>query len=102
MLIAPSGQKRALRIALIAIGSLVILALALYVALHVALSAFHFWSPVLRWLRVIAPIDAQRAHNITNAYSLAFFNRHLLGQAAVLLDGPASQYPDVLFDSRQP
>ena len=69
---------------------------------HINLTDVPLWSPALRWLRVIGPIDAQRAHAITNAYSLAFFNRHLLGRAEMLLDGPASQYPDVLFDSRQP
>jgi predicted dienelactone hydrolase len=69
---------------------------------HINLTDIPLWSPVLRWLRVIGPIDAQQAHDITNAYSLAFFNRHLLGQAAVLLDAPASEFPEVMFTARQP
>ena len=69
---------------------------------HINLTDIPHWSPVLRWLRVIGPIDAQRAHGIVNAHSLAFFNRHLLGRAEVLLDGPVSQYPEVIFDARQP
>jgi Platelet-activating factor acetylhydrolase, isoform II len=68
---------------------------------HINLTDIPNWSPVLRWLRVVGPINAQRAHDIINAYSLAFFNRHLLGQAEVLLDGPARQYPEVIFDVRQ-
>ena len=69
---------------------------------HVNLTDIPYWSPLLPWLGITGPIDAQRAHDIAIAYSLAFFNRHLLGQAEMLLDGPASQYPDVCFDSRQP
>ena len=67
---------------------------------HINLTDIPHWSPALRWLRVIGPMDAHRVHDIINAYSLAFFNRHLLGQAAVLLDGPAGQYPEVIFDAR--
>ena len=68
---------------------------------HINLTDIPNWSPLLRWLRVIGPIDAQRAHDITNAYSLAFFNRHLLGQAEVLLDRPAGQCPEAIFKARQ-
>ena len=67
---------------------------------HINLTDIPYWSPALRWLRVIGPMDAQRVHEIVNAYSLAFFNRHLLGKTEVLLNGPASQYPEVTFDSR--
>jgi hypothetical protein len=35
------------------------------------------------------PVGVQRAHQIINAYSLAFFDRHLKGQPAVLLMGQA-------------
>jgi hypothetical protein len=40
------------------------------------------------------PVGVQRAHQIINAYSLAFFDRHLKGRPAALLDGPAEQYPE--------
>lgn len=33
---------------------------------------------------------------------LAFFDRHLLDHAAGVLEGPAAQYPQVLFESRRP
>ena len=47
------------------------------------------------------PINGRRAHNILNAYSLAFFDRELRGRACGLLDGPSVQYPEVTFDARQ-
>ncbi len=57
------------------------------------------WTPLSRVLGIAGPIDNRRAHGIVNAYSLAFFDRHLLGRPAPLLDGPAKQYPEVLFES---
>ena len=60
------------------------------------------WTPLASWLNLAGPINGQRAHDIINAYSLAFFDRHLLGRRAALLDGPAERYPEVLFESRPP
>ena len=48
------------------------------------------------------PVGVQRAHQIINAYSLAFFDRHLKGRPAAPLDGPAQQYPEVLLETRRP
>jgi hypothetical protein len=58
------------------------------------------WSPLTSRLGITGPIDGKRAHDIVNAYSRAFFDRHLKGRPAVLLDAPAKQYPDVLFETR--
>ena len=58
------------------------------------------WTPLASWLNLAGPIDGQRAHDIINAYSLAFFDRHLLGRPAKLLDGPAERYREVLFEAR--
>ena len=69
---------------------------------HVNLTDIPLWSPLLPRLGVTGPIDAVRAHNIINAFSLAFFNRHLLGRAEALIDDPASQYPEVSFNVRIP
>ncbi len=69
---------------------------------HVNLTDVPYWSPLLSWLGVIGPINAQRAHDIINAYSLAFFNHHLLGRAEALIDGSANQYSEVIFDARRP
>ena len=60
------------------------------------------WTALAPRLGLSGPIDAQRAHDIVNAYSLAFFERHLAGRPAQLLDGPARQYPEALFESRRP
>ena len=69
---------------------------------HVNLTDVPLWSPLLPWLGVTGPIDAQRAHRIINAYSLAFFNRHLLGHADAPIDDLTRQYPEVIFDARTP
>ncbi len=60
------------------------------------------WTPLSRVLGLSGPIDERRAHGIVNAYSLAFFDRHLLGRPALLLDGAVGNYPEVLFESRRP
>lgn len=59
------------------------------------------WTPLASWLNLAGPIDGQRAHDIINAYSLAFFDRHLMGRPATLLDEPIERYPEVLFESRR-
>ena len=69
---------------------------------HVNLTDVPYWSPLLPWLGITGPIDAKLAHNIINAYSLAFFNRHLLNHPEALMDSPATQYPEVVFNARQP
>jgi hypothetical protein len=69
---------------------------------HVNLTDIPYWSPLLPWLGITGPIDAERAHRIINAYSLAFFNRHLLGRTEALMDAPASQYHEVIFNARKP
>jgi hypothetical protein len=53
-------------------------------------------------LGLSGPIGAQRAHSIINAYSLAFFDRHLKSQPATRFDGPTKQYPEVHFETRRP
>ena len=60
------------------------------------------WTPLAPLLGLSGPINERRAHDIVNAYSLAFFDRHLQGRPAKLLDAPAKQYPEVLFESRRP
>ena len=60
------------------------------------------WTPLASRLNLTGPIEGQRAHDIINAYSLAFFDRHVSGREAKLLDAPTDQYPEVLFESRLP
>jgi Platelet-activating factor acetylhydrolase, isoform II len=60
------------------------------------------YAPFGRTLGLLGPINAHRVHRIVNAYTLAFFDRHLKGMPTTLLDGPAAQYPEVRFDTRRP
>ena len=69
---------------------------------HSNLTDIPYWSPLFSRLGVTGPIDGQRAHNIINAYSLAFFDQHLKGRPVALLDGPAKQYPEVVLETRRP
>ena len=58
--------------------------------------------PLTSLLRVVGPIDSQRAHSIINAYTLAFFDRHLRRLPAPLLDHSPEQYPEVVYETRHP
>ncbi|MGZ8403426.1 MAG: hypothetical protein ACXWVR_09205 [Rhodoplanes sp.] len=69
---------------------------------HLNLTDLPHWSRLASQLGVTGPIDGERAHRIINAYSLAFFDRHLKGRPAALLAGPAKQYPEVIFATRRP
>ncbi len=57
---------------------------------HADMTDVPLLSPLASRLGLSGPIGAQRAHRIINAYSLAFFDRHLKDRPAVLLDGPAA------------
>jgi len=69
---------------------------------HINFTDAPYFSPLFSRLGVTGPINAQRGFDIVNAYSLAFFDQHLKGHPAALLDGPTSQYPEVRFETRQP
>jgi predicted dienelactone hydrolase len=58
------------------------------------------FSPLASLLGLSGRLDAQRAHSIINAYSLAFFERHLKGRPPGLLDRPSEHYPEVRFERR--
>lgn len=67
---------------------------------HLDLTDAPIWTPVAPGLGLTGPIDGQRGLDIINAYSVAFFDRYLKGRPAPLLDGPAGQYPEALFERR--
>jgi hypothetical protein len=64
---------------------------------HVNFTDGPYLTPLAPLLGFTEPMNAQRGFDIINAYSLAFFDQHLEGHPAALLDGPAKQYPEVLF-----
>lgn len=57
-------------------------------------------TPIARALGLIGPLDWRRAHGIVSAYALAFFDRHLKGEAGTLLDGASPSYPEVQLEAR--
>ncbi|OUC94840.1 alpha/beta hydrolase family protein [Streptosporangium minutum] len=69
---------------------------------HADFTDISSWSPLLSRFGITGSLPAQRAHTIINAYSLAFFDRHLKDLPTPLLDGPAPTYPDVLLETRRP
>ncbi len=58
------------------------------------------WSPLLKSFGTIGTIDGYRMLHILNDYVLEFFDEYLKGEASVLLDGPPSSYPEVIFYSK--
>ena len=60
------------------------------------------WSPWTTQMRLSGPIDGQRGHDIVNAYSLAFFDRHLVDPTAAQFDVTTARYPEVHFESHRP
>ena len=69
---------------------------------HIDFTDLDLLSPMFPLIGFSGPIGSQRAHAIINGYSLAFFDKHLKGKPEVLLDGPAKQYPEVLFEKHRP
>jgi hypothetical protein len=67
---------------------------------HINLTDVPSSSPLLSWLGASGPIGGKRAHDILNAYSVAFFDKYLGGPQSNFLDGPAKQFPEVQFESR--
>ncbi len=68
---------------------------------HLNFTDLPYWLPISSQLGISGPIDGQRGFDILNAYSLAFFDRYLKGQAAPLLNGPSQQYPEVNLATRR-
>ncbi len=51
---------------------------------------------------MLGSIDGRKFLKIQDDYVLQFFNKHLKGMQAPLLDGPSTKYPGVIFKSRHP
>jgi predicted dienelactone hydrolase len=68
---------------------------------HLNLTDVPYWIPLAQRLGLAGPLDRQRVFDIINAYSLAFFDTHLKGQPSPLLDGSATPYPEVMFETRR-
>lgn len=66
---------------------------------HLDMNDVPMLSPLAFQFGLSGPIGVERAHHIVKAYSIAFFDRHLKGRPAALLDGPAAEFPEVLIES---
>ena len=69
---------------------------------HIDFTDVDLISPLFPAIGFSGPIGSQREHDIVNAYSLAFFDKHLKGEPEALLNGPTTHYPEVIFAKRQP
>jgi Platelet-activating factor acetylhydrolase, isoform II len=69
---------------------------------HLDMTDAALLTPFVPWPGLAGPIGPDRAHEIIDAYSVAFFDRELRGRRARLLDGPSERFPDVRFERRQP
>jgi len=67
---------------------------------HVNWTDVPIWSPVVRWLGLAGPVNPYRGFAATNAYTLAFFDRYLKGQASALLTGDSALWPEVTLRHR--
>jgi dienelactone hydrolase len=68
---------------------------------HLDMTDASLLSPLASRLGLAGPLGAARVHRIINAYSVAFFDRHLRDRQARLLEGPSEDYPEVLLESRR-
>jgi predicted dienelactone hydrolase len=68
---------------------------------HLNFTDFPYYSPITSQIGLTGPIDSQRGFDIVNAYSVAFFDKHLKSQPSPLLNGPSKQYPEVNFKTRR-
>jgi predicted dienelactone hydrolase len=66
---------------------------------HANFTDISYWSPAWQWLGLTGPIDVKKAYGIVNSYTVAFFDKHLRGMPAPLLDNPSAE-PDVNFQKR--
>jgi predicted dienelactone hydrolase len=57
-------------------------------------------APLMRRLGVLGEIDGQRMLQLMNTYVGAFFDHHLLGASAVLLERDSADFPEVGLESR--
>lgn len=70
-------------------------------SLHLNYSDKPMYSPIKK-LTDGGSIDPGRAMQIINAYTLAFFEKHLNNRTEPLLDGPSGLYPEVEFEAFPP
>lgn len=69
---------------------------------HFNFTDFTIISPLFQMVGFLGPIDGRLMADITSAYVLAFFDKHLKGMDAPLLGGSTPDYPEVTFEVKNP
>ena len=67
---------------------------------HANLTDVPLNSPLASRLGITGPIDSKRAHLIINDYSRAFFDRHLQGKSAPLLERSTTPFVEVTVERK--
>jgi len=67
---------------------------------HFDFSDVSLLTPLGSVLGIKGPIDGPRALKMVNAYTVAFFDQTLRGQASQLLAGAAPAYPEIKFEKK--
>lgn len=70
--------------------------------MHFNFTDFSLFSRLFHYAGFLGSIDGQRMTNITSTYTLAFFDKHLKGKGAPLLEGETADYPEVSLVVRNP
>ncbi|MDP6039495.1 MAG: hypothetical protein QGG64_13165, partial [Candidatus Latescibacteria bacterium] len=68
-------------------------------ARHASFGDFCLWGRLLQWANGDPPIEGERMTYIQNVYVRAFFDKHLKGLVSPLVDGPSTEFPEVVFRS---
>ncbi len=69
---------------------------------HLNFTEVPSWSPLAQQLGMGGPIGGERGFAVVDAYSVAFFDRHLAGRPSALLTGASKPYPEVTMIARAP
>jgi predicted dienelactone hydrolase len=67
---------------------------------HINFTDLSVWSPVLKHMGAFGTIDGEKMLKIMNAYTVAFFDKHLKGIDSPLLNGPSPAFPEVILKAR--
>ncbi|MCP4147521.1 MAG: hypothetical protein GY757_07205 [bacterium] len=68
---------------------------------HYNFTDMSFFPPFMRAVGFVGTIDGNRMTKIMNTYTRAFFDMHLLSKKNPLLDGPSTDYPEIVFVSKK-
>jgi Platelet-activating factor acetylhydrolase, isoform II len=67
---------------------------------HLDFIDFPLWFPYARYIGVTGEMKTKQAHQIINDFSVAFFDKALMGVSSAFLKYPDKKYPDILYLSK--